>query len=170
MNHEEKFKDALLCLAELLCAIIEESSDKGFKEINLDLLDPAIGMLKNYKSDKMVQAFIKQSHRMLNEFYDRMETSLIANLHVIFANPKVPKSLIQSVKNLYESKDRDNNRYISLDDRNEIWDYIDSLILYSLEHYASSDRTRLILNRDMDSNFNVEKELERWRSKLGKSN
>ncbi|MCA9750377.1 MAG: hypothetical protein KC414_14805 [Romboutsia sp.] len=172
---EERFKNNLNQLGELLIDLIKEANSKGFNNIDANMAKMGVGMLQCINNHVLIRGFIEKSCRywdsMLDkedeteeEALDRKQRFLLQHSTIIFSD--LPLDSVNSVKGLFTATDSQGEPLISIDDKEDIWAFFKALVKCSINYYIGNEGAQMLLSSKVPSTFNIKQEAIKWKIDL----
>jgi hypothetical protein len=107
---------------------IEESGAK--LEVGSGTLNIAYTFCKSQSPESIIRGFISRSKDNWIECADKDEEKLLPNLKALFSG--IPESYINSILSVIKLKNDDGVLYVTPEDRDSIWDFLNELICLSI--------------------------------------
>lgn len=156
-SEEERFFSNLKDLMALVYELAVMCWESGFKDVSPKLVEFAESFLENYDSTKIINAFIKNSHKYWGapqtdsngnilcnkdgvyigkggQIKAKSDDFFIKNAYKIFGGLPVGKDQINAIGIFFKAKDENNNYVIVKEDRDAIWNYIHSLVKIAIKY------------------------------------
>jgi hypothetical protein len=145
---EERFMTNVLDLTYLVHDLATICWDANIKDINPGLVAIAENYLETYDKLKLIDAFIKHSHKYWTKIYERKEIFFIENAHEIFQYLPIDTKNINAFKIFFTAKDNKGEHIIIQEDRDAIWDIFDSLVKICIKYIHRVRGVKLVKTKD----------------------
>lgn len=126
MSHVDRFYDNMIDLYSLIHELISICYEKGYTQVNPNMVQLVGTFLQAYDRNKIIDNFIEYSHDYWYDIISRDEKSICNNIKHIFRD--LPSDKVDAFRVLYEARDKQGNRIVDKEDIDAIWDFFDSLI------------------------------------------
>lgn len=172
---EERFKNNLNHLGELLIDLITEANTRGFNAIDSNMARMGVGMIQCINNHTLIRGFIEKSHKFWDNMLDKENESeeqalnrkqqfLLNHSTIIFS--ELPLDSVNSVKGLFTATDSEGEPLISIEDKEDIWAFFRALVKCSINYYNENEGAQLLLSRKLPSTFNIQEEANKWKIEL----
>ncbi len=131
-SEEERFQLNVVDLTKLVRDLVTIAFSKGHHIIQPELIDLASGILAGYNRTKIIDGFISRSHQHWAQIHEKKEEFFINHSDTIFS--ELPVSNVDAFKKLFTLVDDKKKPVIDQPDRDEIWDFLHSMIRICIKY------------------------------------
>ena len=132
-SEEQRFKENVLGLTDLVHFLITDCWNNGVKEMNPTMIHLASMYLSGFDNVQLIETFIRHSHMYWDEIKSQNENFFIEHSSSIFSQLPVGKGNIDAFKTLFTAK-KNGVSIISPDDKAGLWEYFTSLVKICIKY------------------------------------
>lgn len=131
---EERFHENVMGLTDLIYDLVDDVHKRGFQIVNPTLIIICKNILIKYSKIKIIEAFIKYSHKYWDQIHDKDRCESYITEHAMDIFKELPMNNVNAFKELFEVKDNQGNRIITQEDRDAIRDFFVSFIKIAIDY------------------------------------
>ena len=162
ISAEDRFHETLTDLMILLHAICTEAIEKGYKNLDIALVELCQKYIENQKPKKAIEDFIIYSSKYWDQMYDHCVEFFRKNIGDVFSGLPfpVPTDKFKMFEVVYSD-------YSNPDDEEEVWEYIDILTKISINYLFDNPDNYAMINYKLNDKKMKQIELEKEARKRG---
>lgn len=130
---EERFAKNATIMAQAVHESVQKLYNAGYKTIDPTLVALAVTVITAFDKHYLIQGFIENSHeKCWDSIKTRNELFFVKNASEIFKY--LPMDKVNLFKDLFLTKDSQDNSVVSQSLKNQLWDLFDAMIKISIKY------------------------------------
>ncbi len=135
---EERFFTNVLDLTQLIHDLGKIIYAQGYELVHPNLISLCGAFLANYDKTKLIRNFISYSYPHWEQI--RLREDIFFDEHAMEIFKDLPLNNVNAFKIMYTLKDKDGNRVVSIEDREDIWAFFESLVKICIKYIHQGRR------------------------------
>lgn len=141
MQHEERFKQNLISLAQFIVDVNDDAVSRGIKIVDTSLLSVGVCLLEKISPKTIIDKFIDKSNGHWEKIRVHDQEYFETKALDFFAG--IPEERISQMRVLLMGKDAAGKYYVPDNVRKTIWAYMDAFVKISLKYLSPDGRGAL---------------------------
>lgn len=130
---EDRFQNNTIILGNVIMDTMMKLHNKGYKEIDLNIVNTANQMVKLIDKKYLIDSFIEKTHKTCwDRVKQRDELFFVDNINNIYSY--LPMEKVEFFKKIFSSNDEKGNPIVPMDFRNKVWEIMEGMIKISIKY------------------------------------